>query len=150
MVIFHSYVTNYQRASQLLRGWIPVVIPRPQPSPISKVQVAGQAMIAAAFQGGSIQVAERHQVHMRHLRLGKLPESFCRGWQFTTIYHPGFWSNEKSMGRLPREKQFGMLDGAQPPSPARFLLDVSWIETVATSSNNKSCFNPKWLQGGAP
>jgi len=33
------------------------------------VQVAGQAMIAAAFQGGSIQVAERHQVHMRHLRL---------------------------------------------------------------------------------
>jgi hypothetical protein len=46
-----------------------VVIPRPPSPPISKVQVAGQAMIAAAFQGGSIQVAERHQVHMRHLRL---------------------------------------------------------------------------------
>jgi hypothetical protein len=78
--------------SQLMRGWIPVVIPRPPSPPISKVQVAGQAMIAAAFQGGSIQVAERHQVHMRHLRLvgkvarkiagdGNLPPGFLVKWE---------------------------------------------------------------------
>ena len=112
-------------------------IPRPPSPPISKVQVAGQAMIAAAFQGGSIQVAERHQVHMRHLRLAS-----CRGWQVTTwvsgqMRNP--WGGYHVIAVWNVRMEFNR------PSPARFLLDVSSIETVATSSNNKSGFNPKWL-----